>query len=92
LVDQLHATGGSARGVTLRGIAAGLQTLVDLPPAGPDEQEVLGRAAAAGLALTGLGDHWHQPGPHPQGLVVGFAAPPQRLFRTAVTILSEALR
>ncbi len=43
----------------VRGIAAGLHALIDVA----EEDEVLARAQAEGLALGRLGDHWHGPGP-----------------------------
>ncbi len=93
LVERLQGSGASARGITLRGIAAGLQTLLDLPLGGPTEGDVVAQAADRGLALTGLGVHWHtETDRHPDGLVVGFAAPPAHLFGTAVQVLVDVLR
>ncbi|WP_433889785.1 PLP-dependent aminotransferase family protein [Streptomyces sp. CA-111067] len=45
--------------LAVEGIAAGLHALVTLPAGGPDEREVLRRAAALGLAVGELGSHWH---------------------------------
>jgi GntR family transcriptional regulator / MocR family aminotransferase len=91
LVERLQSHEARTRGVVVRGIAAGLQTLVDLPLAGPGEPDVVSRAAASGLALSGLQDHWHRPGHQPPAIVVGFATPPQHLFHAATRILADVL-
>ncbi|MGW2619685.1 MocR-like pyridoxine biosynthesis transcription factor PdxR [Streptomyces sp. NPDC001500] len=87
LLDRLGASG---RGV--RGIAAGLHALVDVA----DEEEVLARAAAEGLAVGGLGEHWHADGPsgaggRPQGLVVGYGTPRERAYPEALEALARVL-
>jgi GntR family transcriptional regulator / MocR family aminotransferase len=88
LLERLHA---QAPGASVRGIAAGLQALVDLPARGPDEDTAIGRAAALGLALSGSRGLWHESGEHPAGLVVGFATPPRHLYRPAIDALGSAL-
>jgi GntR family transcriptional regulator/MocR family aminotransferase len=77
----------------LRGIAAGLHVLVDLPAAGPSEEEVAKRAAAHGLAVGSLGPHWHAPrAGRPQGLVVGYAGPRRASYPAALDTLARVLR
>jgi GntR family transcriptional regulator/MocR family aminotransferase len=77
----------------LRGIAAGLHVLVDLPAAGPSEEEVAERAAAHGLAVGSLGPHWHAPRAGvPQGLVVGYAGPRRASYPAALDTLARVLR
>ncbi|MGV9989409.1 MocR-like pyridoxine biosynthesis transcription factor PdxR [Streptomyces sp. NPDC003374] len=84
--DQLLARLGTRRRV--RGIAAGLHALVDVP----DEEKVLARAEAEGLALGRLGDHWHTPGEgRPQGLVVGYGTPRERMYPEALEVLAKVL-
>jgi GntR family transcriptional regulator/MocR family aminotransferase len=78
--------------VSVRGLSAGLQALVLLPSGGPGEDEVIARAAAEGLAVDGLDEHWHAPGDHPQGLVVGFAAPTESAYPAAVSALRAVLQ
>jgi GntR family transcriptional regulator / MocR family aminotransferase len=78
-------------GVSIRGVAAGLQTLVDLPPHGPDEDTIIDRAAAGGLALSGVRGLWHGSGEHAAGIVVGFATPPRHLYRPAIDALVSVL-
>lgn len=68
-------------------MAAGVNLLVTLP--GGAEPEALRRAGEAGIALTGLSIMRHpQAGPDipdRDGLVVGFAAPPELAFSAAVS-------
>ena len=68
-----------------------MQTLVSLHPGGPGEQELLARAAQHGLVLDGLARHWHQPGDHPQGIVVGFGTPTQHAYPVALEALARVL-
>ena len=49
----LGALSEAAPGLRARGIAAGLHVLVELPPGGPGEQELVERAAERELALSG---------------------------------------
>jgi GntR family transcriptional regulator/MocR family aminotransferase len=83
--------GRSLPGLRIGGVAAGLQALLSLPAEGPGEQELLARAAQHGLALDGLAGHWHQPGDHPQGIVVGFGTPSQRAYPVALEALARVL-
>ncbi|NJP46286.1 MocR-like pyridoxine biosynthesis transcription factor PdxR [Actinacidiphila epipremni] len=99
--DLLLARIGAGRpgGVRVRGVAAGLQALLELPPDGPDEAQVMRRAAARGLAVGALGEHWHTadgPGPaagdRPQGLVVGYGTPGEGAYPAALAALARALK
>ncbi|OQR60752.1 GntR family transcriptional regulator [Streptomyces maremycinicus] len=84
--DLLLERVGGRRGV--RGIAAGLHALVEVD----DEAEVLARAEAEGLAVGRLGEHWHTPGAgRPQGLVVGYGTPRERLYPEALDVLTKVL-
>ncbi|MFD9000694.1 PLP-dependent aminotransferase family protein [Streptomyces sp. NPDC059582] len=85
--DQLLARLGTRRGV--RGIAAGLHALVEVT----DEKETLARAEAEGLAVGHLGEHWHTPGARarPQGLVIGYGTPRERLYPEALDVLGKVL-
>ena len=74
------------------GIAAGLHTLISLPAGGPDENQILTRAAAHGLAVGDLATHWHTPGDHPQGLIVGYGTPSEGTYPAALDTLARALR
>ncbi|MFF8968703.1 PLP-dependent aminotransferase family protein [Streptomyces sp. NPDC014995] len=88
LLDRL----GARRGV--RGIAAGLHALVEVD----DEEAVLARAEAEGLAVGRLGEHWHAHPPsreggerRPQGLVVGYGTPRERVYPEALDVLAKVL-
>ncbi|MBN6033839.1 PLP-dependent aminotransferase family protein [Amycolatopsis sp. 195334CR] len=74
------------------GISAGLHLLVPLPAAGPDEAVVLDHARRHSLALETLRNTWISPGPHPQGIVVGYAAPADHAFTPAIDALMATLR
>jgi len=76
----------------LGGIAAGLHVTIGLPAGGPSEDDVLRRAADHGLALGELGSHWHQPGDHPRGLVVGYGTPREGAYPAALDTLARVLR
>jgi GntR family transcriptional regulator/MocR family aminotransferase len=73
------------------GIPAGLQVLIRLPTAGPTEDELVALAAAEGLALEGLGQHWHGERPDRQGLIIGFCRPSERAYPAAVALLARVL-
>ncbi|WP_369170582.1 PLP-dependent aminotransferase family protein [Streptomyces sp. R28] len=86
--DQLLERLGARRNV--RGIAAGLHALVEVD----DEAAVLARAEAEGLAVGHLGEHWHAPGgggQRPQGLVVGYGTPRERVYPEALEVLGKVL-
>ncbi|MCW7941921.1 GntR family transcriptional regulator [Streptomyces hygroscopicus] len=73
---------------SVRGIAAGLHALVDVP----DEEAAVARAEAEGLAVGRLGDHWHTAGEdRPQGLVVGYGTPRERTYPEALEVLGRIL-
>jgi GntR family transcriptional regulator/MocR family aminotransferase len=78
--------------VRIKGIAAGLHALLELP-AGADEQDIVSRAAARGLALEGLGVYAASDAAatHEPALVVGYAKPPEHAFTGAVARLVATL-
>ncbi|MFJ7075199.1 PLP-dependent aminotransferase family protein [Streptomyces sp. NPDC098781] len=84
LLDRL----GARRRV--RGIAAGLHALVEVD----DEAAVLARAGEEGLAVGHLGEHWHTAtggAGRPQGLVVGYGTPRERVYPEALEVLGKVL-
>jgi GntR family transcriptional regulator/MocR family aminotransferase len=85
--DRLVGRLGAGRRV--RGIAAGLHALVEVE----DEAAVLERAEAAGLSVGWLGEHWHRGGAEgrPQGLVVGYGTPRERVYPEALEVLGRVL-
>ncbi|MFF5212676.1 PLP-dependent aminotransferase family protein [Streptosporangium sp. NPDC000396] len=78
-------------GLTAHGVPAGLHTLVTIPAAGPTERELLDHCAGHGIALRGLAELHHDPAGSPEGLLIGFAAPPERAYPAALNALSVAL-
>jgi GntR family transcriptional regulator/MocR family aminotransferase len=76
--------------LTAAGIAAGLHVVV-LVGDEARETEVLRRAAAASVSVEGLGRCWLSPGPHPGGVVVGYAAPPEHAFGPALRALADSV-
>lgn len=72
--------------LTAAGIAAGLHVVV-LVGDEATEADVLRGAAAASIQVEGLGRFWLSAGPHPGGIVVGYAAPPEHAFGPALRAL-----
>lgn len=91
LVQRLHAISG----LTLHGVPAGLHTLLTGTADWPDEPKLLAACENHGIALRGLAGHYHEPGQYaherPPGLVVGFGAPTERAFPSAVEALRAVL-
>jgi GntR family transcriptional regulator/MocR family aminotransferase len=82
-----------ANPLPLSGVPAGLQGVVELPGGRRAESEVLARASARGLALTGL-SRFRVPGDRDAGsggLVIGYARPPAHAFRGALDALLDVL-
>ncbi|WP_328621673.1 MocR-like pyridoxine biosynthesis transcription factor PdxR [Streptomyces sp. NBC_00354] len=90
--DQLVSVLASrAPELRVTGISAGLHAVLELPPG--REAAALEAARAAGLALDGLSEYRHPAaaGAGREGLVVGYAAPPEAAFGRAVEALAEAM-
>ncbi|GAB7186881.1 PLP-dependent aminotransferase family protein [Kitasatospora sp. Ki12] len=93
--DQLVAAlAASAPHVEVSGIAAGLHAVLRLEPG--TERSVLKAAAYRGLAVDGLADFRHpeiDPAAMPavDGLVVGYATPPDHAYAAAVEALCAIL-
>ncbi|MFA1550876.1 MocR-like pyridoxine biosynthesis transcription factor PdxR [Actinomadura chokoriensis] len=77
--------------IPVTGIAAGLHAVLRLPPG--TEASTVEAAAQAGAALDGLAFFRHpaSPLPHRDGLVVGYATPPEHRYRPALDALCRAL-
>ena len=90
--DELVAALGTVPAIGVRGIAAGLHAVVDLPEDGPTEAEVVASLAADGVVVHGLGGYWHRPRPRRPGIVVGFGTPAEHAFPAALTALTDGLR
>lgn len=86
--------------VRVSGIAAGLHAVLELPPDGPGEPELLARAQRAGLALAGISAYEESEASGASGasgahrgpaLVVGYGTPPEHAFAGAVERLCAVL-
>ncbi|MQS17723.1 PLP-dependent aminotransferase family protein [Streptomyces kaniharaensis] len=93
--DRLVAAlAASAPHVAVSGIAAGLHAVLRLAPG--TERSVLKAAAYRGLAVDGLADYRHPAlaagaVPAPDGLVVGYATPPDHAYPAALAALCDIL-
>ncbi|WTT05897.1 PLP-dependent aminotransferase family protein [Streptomyces sp. NBC_00090] len=79
-------------GVRVTGIAAGLHAVVELPTG--TERAAVTAAARHGVAVEGLAGYRHPEArghTRPDGLVVGYATPPERLYGAALDALCQAL-
>ncbi len=84
----LEAIRAELPGARVRGIAAGLHVLLELP-AGVEEGAAVGRAGAAGVRVQGLRD-FTRAHPGPPALVLGYGLPTVRELREAVAIIADA--
>lgn len=85
----LEALAAALPGARVRGIAAGLHAVLELP-AGAAEGEVVARAAAGGVHVQGLGA-FTRSHPQPPGLVLGYGLPGERELRDAVAVIAAAI-
>ena len=83
LLDAVAAALPDAR---VRGIAAGLHAVIELPD-GIDEGAVVGGAKRAGVHVQGLAA-FTRAHPHPPSLVVGYGLPSERELRRAVEVIA----
>jgi GntR family transcriptional regulator / MocR family aminotransferase len=72
------------------GIEAGLHAVLPLPD-GVSEADVAAAASTESIGIDVLGPHWMRSGPHPQAIIVGYAAAPDHGFAPALTALREML-
>lgn len=87
----VQALADHAPHIEVTGIAAGLHAVLRLPPG--TEPATLKAAARHGVAVDGLG-FFHHPDsrlPHHDGLVVGYAAPPDHRYQAALDALLRIL-
>ncbi|WP_242578568.1 PLP-dependent aminotransferase family protein [Streptomyces sp. MST-110588] len=87
---------GPLPGLAFHGVPAGLHVLATLPPDGPTEEDLLAehdgdghpgpaRHPRHGFALGALSGLRHAPRPgQEQGVLIGYAAPPEHAFSTAL--------
>ncbi|MFT3864897.1 MAG: PLP-dependent aminotransferase family protein [Solirubrobacterales bacterium] len=84
----LEAIAAALPAARVRGIAAGLHVVLELPP-GLDEAAVVERAAAGGVRVQGLAD-FTRVHPQPPALVLGYGLPSVRELREAVAVIADA--
>jgi GntR family transcriptional regulator/MocR family aminotransferase len=84
----LEAIGAALPGARVRGIAAGLHVVLELP-AGVEEAAVVARAGADGVRVQGLAD-FTRAHPQPPALVLGYGLPTPRELREAVAVIASA--
>jgi GntR family transcriptional regulator / MocR family aminotransferase len=87
---MVAALENGAASVRVTGIAAGMHAVVELT-GGEREDEVVRRAAEAGLAIQGLGSYTHGPAINRQAVVVGYGTPPEHAFGAALGRLVDVL-
>src|SRR5437588_514902 len=73
--------------VRVRGLAAGMHAVLELP-AGYDEDDTVARAAQRGLALQGLRSFGPREPDGAPALVIGYGTPPAHAFTTAIARLA----
>jgi GntR family transcriptional regulator/MocR family aminotransferase len=76
--------------IKVLGLNAGLHAVLELPPGGPPEVELLAAAERNGVRVSGLAVHWSAPTSR-QGLVVGYARPAAHQFGPALAALASVL-
>jgi GntR family transcriptional regulator/MocR family aminotransferase len=84
----LDALGAALPGARVRGIAAGLHVVLELPP-GAGESDVVIRAGQAGVHTHGLAT-FTRTHAHPPSLVLGYGLPGHRELRQAVEAIAAA--
>jgi GntR family transcriptional regulator/MocR family aminotransferase len=73
-----------------RGIAAGLQLMLEIGPGAAAEEALLDRAKHHSLALSGLQPYWHR-GEGLPGVILGYAAPAQHEYAATLAALRRTL-
>ena len=85
----LEELAGALPAARVRGIAAGLHVVLELPP-GSEEADVVERAKADGVHFQGLAT-FSRAHPQPPSLVLGYGLPSERQIRQAVATISGAV-
>jgi GntR family transcriptional regulator / MocR family aminotransferase len=85
----LEALGAALPDARMRGIAAGLHAVLELP-AGAEETEVVAGARRDGVHLQGL-TAFTRAHPQPPSLVLGYGLPSERELREAVGVITRLL-
>jgi GntR family transcriptional regulator / MocR family aminotransferase len=88
LVDALRQ---SAPAVQVRGIAAGLHALLELPASAPAEASIVSLARQRRITVQGLAGLRIRRAAHPAGLVLGYATPAAHAYEPALQALARLL-
>jgi GntR family transcriptional regulator/MocR family aminotransferase len=75
---------------TLRGIAAGLHAMVELPP-GSDEHAIAEAAARRGVRVEPVSQHHFDPSARPPGLLLGYGSMSEQAIRRGIAELARAV-
>jgi GntR family transcriptional regulator/MocR family aminotransferase len=79
--------------VRVRGAAAGVQLVLELPAGGPSADDVARVAALHGLRIATLDPAWHDDATdRPSGIAVGYATPADHAWSGALDALADVLR
>jgi GntR family transcriptional regulator/MocR family aminotransferase len=76
--------------IKVLGLNAGLHAVLELPPEGPSEVEVLEAAERSGVRLSGLSRHWAGATAR-QGVLVGYGRPAAHELGPALAALASVL-
>jgi GntR family transcriptional regulator / MocR family aminotransferase len=85
----LNALATALPDARVRGIAAGLHVVLELP-GGAEEADVVARAKRAGVHVHGLAT-FTRSHPHPPSLVLGYGLPSERELQAAVATIATAV-
>lgn len=85
-----QSLGRVAPRLTLTGISAGIQAVVDLPP-DADEQEIVTAAAERGVGLYGISAYRSNPATGPPALVLGYARLGESAIAQAISRIADLL-
>jgi GntR family transcriptional regulator / MocR family aminotransferase len=86
----MHALAELLPGARVRGIAAGLHAVVELPP-GADEEKVVAAAARRDVRVYAMGGYHADGRSAAPALVLGYAALPEPAIRSGIGVLAEAV-
>jgi GntR family transcriptional regulator / MocR family aminotransferase len=91
--ELLHRLARDVPAVRVRGAAAGVQLLLELPAEGPTDDDVVRVAALHGVRIFTLRAAWQDDRPlRPGGIAVGYAAPADHAWSDALDALIDVLR
>jgi GntR family transcriptional regulator / MocR family aminotransferase len=90
--ELLHRLAREVPAVRVRGAAAGVHLLLELPAEGPTDDEVVRVAAGRGVRIVALAPWDDDRSPRWGGIAVGYATPADHAWSDALDALIDALR